>query len=53
MEDKRKLVLMVIGVVVVVVAALIFMGKTATAPQETVNDFKAVPPKGAGKFDRS
>jgi len=52
MEEKQRNTLLIIGAVILLVAAAAIIGWQMTRPTETINDYKAIPPKGAGKFDR-
>lgn len=40
------------GAVIVIALAILIIYRTATAPKETINRYEAIPPKGAGKYDR-
>ena len=55
MSEKRKIhpALVVGGAILAIILALVLIFRAATAPKETINDFKTIPPKGAGKFDRN
>jgi len=52
MDEKQKKVVVIVVAVIAILAALGFIISSATAPTETQNRFKDVPPKGAGKYDK-
>jgi hypothetical protein len=43
---------LIVGVIVIILLAVGFLVRQATAPGETIKRYEDVPPKGAGKTDR-
>ena len=52
MEESTKKNLLILGSIVLILLAGIFIFLQATKPKETINDYSKIPPKGAGKYDR-
>jgi hypothetical protein len=52
-EMNPKTLALIGGLVLIIVLCVVVIGRLATAPRETINDFHKIPPKGAGRFDRN
>ncbi len=48
---ERRTWIVMVAIIATIVAAG-FIWKSASAPTETITDYKRIIPKGAGKFDR-
>jgi len=52
MFGKVNPTLLIVGAALLILIGLFFLVRQAAGPGETITDYDAVPPKGAGKFDK-
>lgn len=52
MSEANKSQMMLAGAILVIVIAVGIVIWQLNRPTETINNYKDVPPKGAGKYDR-